>query len=243
MQKRVELGDLAQSDMILAQQESLSREAALRMAEQEYGHAQHRYDMFTGLNVLPASFEENVPEDLSITVDHPALKVAQQKVTTSVTQRNQIKLEKRGNPSLFVGTRHERGTSNDNFANAIGLNFSMPLGLSSHTAQKVTAAEVDLSEKQSEMELLYRELNMTIIDANRELESTREQYEFAKKQNDLSKKNLALSRKAFSLGETSLIELIRIQAQAFAVERNLHQKQLEVGLQTARLNQAKGIIP
>jgi hypothetical protein len=37
--------------------------------------------------------------------------------------------------------------------------------------------------------------------------------------------------------------LIRIQAQAFAAERNMHQKELEVGLQTARLNQAKGIIP
>jgi len=52
-----------------------------------------------------------------------------------------------------------------------------------------------------------------------------------------------MSHKAFSLGETGLIELIRIQAQAFAAERNMHQKHLQVGLHTARLNQAKGIIP
>ena len=199
--------------------------------------------MITGLAVLPANFEETATDDISITIEHPFLNEAKQKVNTSEVQRDQIKLEKRGNPSLFVGTRHERGTSNDEFANAIGLNFSMPLGLSSHTTKKVTAAEVDLSENQSEMELLYRELNIAIQDASRELEATREQLRFAQRQNELAKKNLELSRKAFALGETSLLELIRIQAQTFAVERNMHQKQLEVGLHAARLNQAKGIIP
>ena len=243
VRKRVELDDLAQSDLILAQQESIAKEAALHMAQQEFGHAQHRYDMFTGLRILPANFEETAPAELTITTEHPLLKRAQEKVTTSALQRDQIKLEKRGNPSLFVGTRHERATSSDEFANAIGLNFSMPLGLSSHTTQKVTAAEVDLSENKSEMELLFRDLNITIQDVSKELEATREQLEFAQRQNELSQKNLELSRKAFALGETSLIELIRIQAQAFAVERNMHKKQLEVGLHTARLNQAKGIIP
>ncbi len=243
VKKRVELGDLAQSDLILAQQESLSKEAAFRKAEQEYRHAQHRYDMITGLKVLPENFEESAIDDLSITIDHPALYEAKTKVNTDMVLREQIKLEKKGNPSLFVGTRHERATSGSGFDNAIGLNFSIPLGLTSHTTPKVTAAEVNLSESQSEMELLYRELNIAIQDASRELESTRKQYEFAQQQNELSKKNLAFSRKAFSLGESSLIELIRIQAQAFSVERNMHRKKLEMGLQTARLNQAKGIIP
>lgn len=241
--KRVELGDLAQSDMILAQQESLSKEAAWRIAEQEYRHAQHRYDMITGLNALPANFEEITTNDLSITLDHPALKESNEKVNYSTAQRDQVMLEKSGNPSLFVGTRHERGTSNDGFDNAIGLSLSIPLGLTSHTTPKITAAEVDLSENRSQMEILHRELNMLIQDASRELSATIEQYEFARRQNELSKRNLAMSRKAFSLGETGLIELIRIQAQAFAAERNMHQKHLEVGLQTARLNQAKGIIP
>ena len=241
--KRVELGDLAQSDMILAQQESLSKEAAWRIADQEYRHAQHRYDMITGLNALPANFEEITTNDLSISFDHPSLKESNEKVNYSAAQRDQVMLEKSGNPSLFVGTRHERGTSNDGFDNAIGLSLSIPLGLTSHTTPKITAAEVDLSENRSQMEILHRELNILIQDASRELSATVEQYEFARRQNELSKRNLAMSRKAFSLGETGLIELIRIQAQAFAAERNMHQKHLEVGLQTARLNQAKGIIP
>ncbi len=241
--KRVELGDLAQSDMILAQQESLSKEAAWRIASQEYRHAQHRYEMITGLNELPANYEEMMTDDLSITFDHPALKELNEKVNYSAAQRDQIMLEKRGNPSLFIGTRHEKGTSNVGFDNAIGLSLSIPIGLSSYTTPKVTAAEVALSENRSEMELLHRELDIAIQDASRELAATVDQYEFARRQNQLSKRNLAMSRKAFSLGETGLIQLIRIQAQAFAAERNMHQKHLEVGLQTARLNQAKGIIP
>ena len=243
VKKRVELGDLAQSDLILAQQESLSKEAAWRIASQEYRHAQHRYDMITGLSELPSNFEEVMTDDLTITFDHPALKESNEKVSFSSAERDQFMLEKRGNPSLFIGTRHERGTSNVGFDNAIGLSLSIPIGLSSHTTPKVTAAEVALSENRSEMELLHRELNITIQDARRELAATVDQYEFARRQNQLSKINLAMSRKAFSLGETGLIQLIRIQAQAFAAERNMHLKHLEVGLHTARLNQAKGIIP
>jgi outer membrane protein TolC len=241
--KRVELGDLAQSDMILVQQELLSKEAAWRIARQEYVHAQHRYDMITGLNTLPANFEEIVSEDLSITLDHPALKELHEKVIHSTAQRDQVMIEKRGNPLLFVGTRHERATSSAGFDNAIGLSLSIPLGLSSYTTPKLTAAEVELSENRSQMELLNRELTITIQDASRELATTIEQYEFSRRQNELSQRNLALSRKSFSLGESSLFELIRIQSQAFSAERNMHQKHLEVGLQTARLNQAKGIIP
>jgi outer membrane protein TolC len=84
---------------------------------------------------------------------------------------------------------------------------------------------------------------MAIQDASRELSATTEQYGFAKRQNELSKKNLDMSRKAFALGETSLLELIRVQSQAFTIDRHMHQKHLEMGLQTARLNQAKGMIP
>lgn len=243
VKKRVELGDLARSDLILTQQESLSKEAAFRKARQEYRHAQHRYDMITGLGVLPENFAEIASDDLAINMDHPALKEAHEKVSQSTAQRNQMMLEKRGNPSLFVGSRHERGNSDEDFANAFGLSFSMPFGLAAHTTPKVTAAEVDLTENRSQMEILHRELNIAIQDASRELIATKEQYDFAQRQNELSKRNLAMSHKAFSLGESSLIELIRIQALAFAVERDMHQKQLEVGLQTARLNQAKGIIP
>ncbi len=243
VKKRVELGDLAQFDLILSQQESLSKEASFRIARQEYVHAQHRYDMISGLDILPANFEEVASDDLSITIDHPALKASREKTNFSSAQRDQVVLEKRGNPTLFLGTRHERGTSADGFANAIGLSISIPLGLDTYTNPKLTAAEVDLSENRSQMEIIYRELNIAIQDASRERNAILDQYEFARRQNGLSKRNLALSRKAFSLGETSLLELIRIQAQAFAVERNMHQKHLEVGLHTARLNQAKGIIP
>ena len=243
VKKRVELGDLAQSDLILSQQESLSKEAIFRIARQEYVHAQHRYDMISGLNILPENFEEIASDDLSITAEHPALKAFREKTNFSSAQRDQIVLEKRGNPTLFLGTRHERGISEEGFANAIGLSISIPLGLDTYTNPKLTAAEVDLSENRSQMEIIYRELNIAIQDASRELVAIRDQYEFARRQNQLSKRNLAMSRKAFSLGETSLLELIRIQAQAFAVERNVHQKHLEVGLHSARLNQAKGIIP
>ena len=103
VKKRVELGDLAQSDLILSQQESLSKEAAFRIARQEYVHAQHRYDMISGLNTLPANFEEETSDDLSLTIEHPALKASREKTNFSSAQRDQIMLEKRGMRSALQG--------------------------------------------------------------------------------------------------------------------------------------------
>ena len=243
VEKRVELGDLALTDLILAQQESLSKEAAWRLANQEFHHAQHRYSMITGLEMMPQQYEELVSNEFSITVEHPALKALRQKVNHSTAIRDQMMIEKKVNPTVFLGTRHERSTSKDNFVSAIGLSISMPFGMAAHTTPKVTQAEVTLSEDLVEMELLNRELNLTLQNASLELTSTREQYEFLRRQNELAKKNLALSRRAFALGETGLIELIRIQSQSFNAERNMQQKYLEVGLHKARLNQAMGIIP
>lgn len=243
VKKRVELGDLARSDLIISQQESLSKEASWRVAYQEYRHAQHRYVMVTGLSVIPKSIEEQATNDLVISMQHPLLKESHDRVAKSVAERDQMMIEKRGNPSLFVGSRRERGVSNEDYVDAIGLSLSIPFGLKSHSEPKLSAAEVNLSESRSQLESLHRELNIAIQDASRELSTTVEQYNFAQRQNELSKQNLDMSRKAFELGETSLIEFIRVQAQAFTIDRQMHQKHLEMGLQTARLNQAKGIIP
>ena len=243
VKKRVELGDLARSDLILSQQESLSKEAAWRVAYQEYRHAQHRYDMVTGLSMLPKNIEEPVIKDLTINMDHPLLKESHDKVVKSTAERDLMIIEKRDNPSLFLGSRREKGASNEDYVDAIGISLNIPFGLESHSQPKLTKAEVSLSESRSQMEILHRELKMAIQDASRELSATTEQYGFAKRQNELSKKNLDMSRKAFALGETSLLELIRVQSQAFTIDRHMHQKHLEMGLQTARLNQAKGMIP
>lgn len=243
VKKRVELGDLARSDLILSQQESLSKEAAWRVAYQEYRHAQHRYDMVTGLSMLPKNIEEPVIKDLTINMDHPLLKESHDKVVKSTVERDLMIIEKRDNPSLFLGSRREKGASNEDYVDAIGISLNIPFGLESHSQPKLTKAEVSLSESRSQMEILHRELKMAIQDASRELSATTEQYGFAKRQNELSKKNLDMSRKAFALGETSLLELIRVQSQAFTIDRHMHQKHLEMGLQTARLNQAKGMIP
>ena len=241
--KRVELGDLAQSDLILAKQETLAKEAALRQAEQEYRHAQHHYDMVTDLHRIPKDFKEEASRSTHLQNDHPALSLALEKVASQMALRNQIMIEKRDNPSLFIGTRHERGSTDEDFANAIGLHVNIPIGLHVHTTPKLTAAELELTRKQSELELLRRKLDLQIQDTHRELLVTREQYAFAQRDYALSKKHLKMARKAFELGELSLLDLIRIQAKAFAAEQNLREKKLEIGLMTARFNQALGILP
>jgi len=50
-----------------------------------------------------------------------------------------------------------------------------------------------------------------------------------------------LTVSAFRAGEVDLVELLRVKARAFVVERNLHLHQLQLQREISRLNQAAGV--
>lgn len=243
VEKRVELGDLAQTDLIVARQDALEREAAYRQARGEFRHALHRYHGITGLEQIPETFSESPIDVTEIGLDHPLLAEPHASVIRATADRDQARIERRANPSLTVGTRHERASAAEEYANSIGLIFRLPLGLESQTTPALAAADLALAERMSERDLRKQQLQLELEDAVREQELTREAIVFAERQHALSQENLRLARRAFSLGETDLVNLIRVQSQAFAAERSLRQRRLELQRNVARLNQALGRMP
>ena len=58
--RRVDAGELARVDLLLARQETLTREVALQSAQAELDAARQRFDLLTTLKELPAPLEEPV---------------------------------------------------------------------------------------------------------------------------------------------------------------------------------------
>ena len=243
IRRRVSLGDLAESDHLLAEQELLAKEAQYHEATSELNHAEHLYNLLTGLHEIPGDFTEAAPQNRELPGNHPLLDEANLVVEINDAQFQQSKRHSRSNPTLFLGSRHERGTSQGDFTNALGLSINVPLGLSSHNEHKVTANAVQLAETQSQRDTIARELRIEMHEAEKEFEAAERQLEYAKQRYALAMKMAHLNERAFELGEISFNEFIRVQSKTFAAERNFRQKGLEVDYRIARLNQALGIVP
>lgn len=243
VRRRFELGELARTDLLLAQEESLRKQTALLNAQTEVQHAQKRYELFTGLQQMPADYQEKLSTLEEITLEHPFLNQAQSKVLHAQAQVQLSRAEKRENPQILLGMRRERSNAPEAYQDSIGLSVRIPLGNEAHAATRITAAERVQAELQSERDLLKRELEIALHEAGHMLNTYRETLVLAKQQHQLAQENLRLTRQAFEIGEADLVSLQRVQALAFAAERTALQQNLAVQRAISRYNQAVGVLP
>ncbi len=241
--KRVRYGDLARTDLILASQETLLKEAAYRRSVSDHQDAFRRFQVLTGAQALPDAYSEDPQSARAITEGHPLLAEAQAEVARAIAERSRAQRERWASPILTLGTRHEREQDEDTYDDSFGAILRVPLGLASQRAPAIASAELALAEAESARERLRRQLQLTLDQTRRELDTTRTELALARTRYALADENLKLTQRAFALGETDLVSLLRVQGQAFAAERSFRQKQLELGRATARWNQALGRVP
>jgi len=243
VRRRFELGELARTDLLLAQEESLRKQTALLSVQTEVQHAQKRYELFTGLQQIPENYQEKLSTLEEIGLEHPFLNQAQSKVLHAQAQVQLSRAEKRENPQVLLGMRRERSNTSETYQDSIGLSVRIPLGNEAHAATRITAAERVQAELQSERDLLKRELEIALHEAGHMLNTYRETLVLAKQQHQLAQENLRLTRQAFEIGEADLVSLQRVQALAFAAERTALQQNLAVQRAISRYNQAVGVLP
>lgn len=243
VRRRFELGELARTDLLLAQEDSLRKQTALLSVQTEVQHAQKRYELFTGLKQIPESYQEKLSTLEEIGLEHPFLNQAQSKVLHAQAQVQLSRAERRENPQVLLGMRRERSNAPEAYQDSIGLSVRIPLGSEAHAATRITAAERIQAELQSERDLLKRELEIALHEAGHMLNTYRETLVLAKQQHQLAQENLRLTRQAFEMGEADLVSLQRVQALAFAAERTALQQNLAVQRAISRYNQAVGVLP
>ncbi len=242
VEKRAKAGDLPRTDIMLAQNEAYQAETALLRAEAEVKHAKFRYKLLTGITNIPESFTEL--QSKAILADtHPALKDAASKIKVADDERNLVQVEKRENPSLLLNARTQRGAFDNQSNESVGFKVRIPFDTDVRSAPLLANAEMNYAKNQAESQHLRLMLESAFHEAEHNLEVTRAELEITTKQHANAQENLRLAKKAFALGESDLVNLLRVQALAYEAERAMKQRQIQLQWDTAHYNQAVGEMP
>ena len=243
VQKRVSLGDMAQKDLFVVQSETLLAENESIAAQAEVQHAKFRYVNLTGLREIPSIYAEQKSTKLDVDETHPALLEANGKIALSNQMRNLTNIETRENPTVIIGTRTLRGANDTQYNNSVGIILRIPLQSATRNAPLQAAAETNYTQQQVNLSALKIVLAAAMHEAEHNLEVGEQQLNVLAKQQLIVQKSLHAVRSGFELGEIELIEVMRAQTQAFNVDKNLKNQQIQQQWNTARYNQAVGELP
>lgn len=241
--KRVRLGELAKTDLLLARDEALRKQSAYLQAVAEWRHSQDQYRALTGLDRLPRKRGETRSPRTTIVPEHPLLAEAQANVAEAQAQLDAARQASGGNPELTIGGRRERGFVAENYISSIGVSVRVPFGTAAHTGPRISRAARAYADALAERDRLQRRLRIGLHEAEHTLSATEESLKIAEEQNALAQENLRLARVAFSVGETDLVGLLRVQTLAFAAQRSEQELRIMRQRAIARYNQAVGVLP
>lgn len=241
--RRVELGDLARADLLLAQSDHLEKRSHLIEAEAELMHARKRYQTITQLNRAPAFFEEKLSAKREISEEHPALVFSQIKVQRQRAELGWLKSSGAGQPSIGFGSRLEKGGRGQQRVDSLGVSVSVPFGGGAHAAPEISAANLILSEAIAERNTLFRKLEQDLHEAKHALEVDRAALTIADQRKALAEEYLRISQLQFNTGETSLFDLLKISAAAQATLRAAGERSLLLKRDIAFYNQTVGVLP
>lgn len=243
VERRFQAGELAKTDVMLAQNEVLVAETAKLRAEAELMHARHRYSVLTGLHEIPAQCEEQQSSLEGISDSHPLWKEAETRIALAEGEKGLAQAERRENLQLLINARSQRGPFDEQYNDSIGFKLRIPFDSEIRSAPMLAAAEANIGRALSERESLRYQLETSMHEAEHNLNVTQAELKIVGKQNELAQENFRLAQKAFQLGETDLVNFLRVQALAYEAERALNSRRIQLKWDVARYNQAVGVLP
>jgi len=238
--QRVEAGDLARIDGILAQQKVLAARGAVASARSKLQEAQARYTALTGQPDIPSAEPEPIADGLR--EPHPRMLAARTAVKRSQASLDVVNRTRSEPPTIGVLMRREKDSPGSS-ASSVGVVVQIPIGTNARNRPLETAAQTQIASANAELAQAEATLQADIDLARMQLTASRQALESATARLTLAREHMALIEKAFRLGERGLAELLRSQSQLHDAEFAESQQRMAVGLAHARLNQALGITP
>jgi outer membrane protein, heavy metal efflux system len=242
IQRKYQAGELAKTDLMLVQQETLLAEKNLLRANAELMHARFRYSQFTGLNEIPENYDET-QSSLENFEQSALWKAAEAKVSLAKSERDLSIVERRENPQVILNARSAQGAFDTQYNQSVGIKIRIPFDTEVRSAPLLAASEQVVGETYSQREKLRLMLEANLHEAEHNLLISKKELSLAEQQFNIAKNSTELAQKAYSLGELDLMSLLRIQSQTFDAEKSYTTRQLQVKWDTARYNQAVGVLP
>ncbi len=174
---------------------------------------------------------------------HPRAALAQASVELARANLEVAQADRRNPPELSIGIAQTR----DDFAapsyKTVRLGLRFPLGTDARNAPKLAAANSILIKAEAELRQTLTEIETEQRDAQAALENAESAYQSAQSRAALAGERLSLQEKAFSLGELSLAEFLRMRATANESRLEQLRARYTLGAARAQLNQARGLLP
>jgi cobalt-zinc-cadmium efflux system outer membrane protein len=246
IQRRVELGDLPRSDVLLAQTELLQKRSALTLAEAELMHARKRYASITQTIKIPAEFSEKLAELDEIQKSHPALAALNGQIERKKAQIEALRLTGSGQPDLTLGVNSDRPSDNDERSNdteSFNIAVSIPFGGSAHLQPQIAALQVEESRLQADYQLLYRDLELAHHEAEHNLEVNKAELKIAEEMRQVAEEHMQMMDISFSAGEIDLMDLLKVKARTQQAILNAKERSVILQRDIALYNQAVGAMP
>lgn len=223
--KRVLAGELAKTDLNLAQNEWRTAQAAVLHSRNRQRQAQQAYATLTGMTALPDDVPE-VAQAKPLPDDHPVLEEARQAIEVAQAQVRVATNSRRDSPEVELSTRRERGNLNDPYASTVAISLRLPLSTDARNLPRSSAAQTALTGAHSEYARVRLTLEYHGQQAEQALQAADQVLDLAQQQRAAARENLDLIQKSFNLGESDLFTLLRARAASFEAEQSYNQQEI-----------------
>ena len=244
--RRVELGDLPVSDMLLAQSERLQKLSVLTEAEAELMHARKRYTSITQSNKIPGEYNEKLAALKEVSVNHPALVAINSQIERKQAEIKTIKLVGSGQSNVAIGINSDRSHTDDprsNQTESFNIGVNVPFGGEAHLAPQIAAAHVELSRLIAERDQLFRDLEQAHHEAEHNLQVNQAEFDIANQLQEVAEDHFKMMQFSFSAGEIDLMDLLKVQATAQQAILKAKERSVIIERDKAFYNQAVGVMP
>ena len=244
VKRRVELGDLARADLLLAESEHLQNRSMLNQAQAELMHSRKNYTTLTQSTRLPPQYQESLSSLKAIENNHPLLEAI-----NTLVARKQAAVEWArttdtiNQPKVHVAAKSTRDNRSLDDMQSASVGVVIPFGHSTYDAPEIAAAYYDLNQAKADREHLLRDLEKQLHEADHMLEVTREELAIAVRLNQIAETHLKMTQISFAAGEINLLDLLKIQARSLEAMRNAKEQEVKLQRYIALYNQAVGVMP
>lgn len=240
--RRVEAGDLARTDLLLAEQDLVATRALVVEGEATIATLATRLYQLAGVSALPRQYEEHaaMPE---VETAHPALSAADSALQRARRELGYLRKSRRDAPEVGVSYRRDAAGGGLPPDHTLGVFIRIPFATESRNLPRETAAQTDVMTATAERERVQRVVRFEVQASRQALALAEQQLSLAGQRSAMLTERARLLRMTFDAGEIGLPELLRAQNQALEADADVARQRARRGLAVARVNQALGVLP
>lgn len=235
-----EAGEISKGDRLAVLQELATWKAETMSLEAQYQDAARSFRALTGAGSLPADFTEELSTTEEIHEDHPALRMARDRMRELSAAVEAMRQGNNFRPSLQLFWRGQRPDQASSQLDSIGIGFELPLGRSPSRGPEIALVNEALAQAEAQYLRQQRELGLQLHEAEHTLHTTELQLTNSYELMNAAEQRRGLDQLALELGEISMQEWLRRLSGYKTIQRTHELLLLQKGAAIAAYNQAVG---